>query len=61
MANRKLTLLDLVPVTAQGISSPEMKADMSRYLMETTEVRHVQVEKGSVTIEFEQQSYKRNK
>lgn len=53
MAAEKLTLLDLVPVTAPNILTPEMKADMSRYLMDTTEVKHVQIAEGPVTIECE--------
>ena len=53
MAAERLTLLDLVPVTAPGILTPEMKADMSRYLMDTTQVKHVQIAKGPVTIECE--------
>lgn len=53
MNDKKLTLLDLLPVTAPGILTPETKADMSRYLMDTTEVKHVQIEEGPVTIECE--------
>lgn len=53
MNDKKLTLLDLLPVTATGILTPEAKADMSRYLMDATEVKHVQIEKGPVTIECE--------
>ena len=53
MSKPKLTLLDVVPVTAPGILNPEMKADMSKYLMDTTEVRHVQIQHGPVTIECE--------
>lgn len=53
MSNQKLTLLDVVPVTAPGILNPEMKADMSKYLMETTEVKHVQIQQGPITIECE--------
>ena len=50
---KKLTLLDLVPVTAPSILSPEMMADMSKYLMDTTQVVHRQIREGSVTIECE--------
>ena len=53
MSDKKLTLLDLLPVTAPGILTPEMKAAMSRYLMDTTEVKHVQIAEGPVTIECE--------
>ena len=53
MSDKKLTLLDLVPVTAPGILSPEMMADMSKYLMDTTQVVHRQIQEGSVTIECE--------
>lgn len=53
MSNQKLTLLDVVPVTAPGILSPEMKADMAKYLMDTTEIKHVQIENGPLTIECE--------
>ena len=49
----KITILDLLPVTAQGILSPEMKADMGKFLPEGAEIRHVQIERGSVTIECE--------
>lgn len=53
MNNPKLTLLDVVPVTAPGILNPEMTADMSKYLMDTTEVKHVQIQQGPITIECE--------
>lgn len=53
MSGMKLTLLDLVPVTAPGILSPEMMADLSKYLMDTTQVVHRQIQEGSVTIECE--------
>ena len=53
MSDKKLPLLDLVPVTAPGILSPEMMADMSKYLMDTTQVVHRQIQEGSVTIECE--------
>lgn len=49
---KKLTLLDIVSVTAEVISS-EMQSDMSKYLMDTTEVVHRQITEGSVTIESE--------
>ena len=49
----KITILDLLPVTAPGILSPEMKADMGKFLPEGAEIRHVQIERGSVTIECE--------
>lgn len=50
---QKLTILDLLPVTAPGILTPEAKTDMARYLMEDTEVLHQQITEGSVTIESE--------
>ena len=53
MSGMNLTLLDLVPVTAPGILSPEMMADLSKYLMDTTQVVHRQIQEGSVTIECE--------
>jgi allantoin racemase len=53
MANSKLTLLDVVPVTAQGILTTEMKNDMRKYLMDSTDVKHVQIKEGPVTIECE--------
>ncbi len=51
--SKKLTILDLLPVTAPGILSPEMEADMGKFLPDGAEIRHVQIEKGSVTIECE--------
>ncbi len=53
MSEKKISLLDLIPVTAPGILTQEMKEDMSKYLMDTTEVRHVQITDGPVTIECE--------
>lgn len=53
MSKQKLTLLDIVPVTAEGIITPEMTGDMSKYLIDTTEVIHRQIAEGSVTIESE--------
>lgn len=53
MSNGKITLLNLVPVTAPGILTGEMKADMGKYLMDTTQIRHVQIAEGPVTIECE--------
>lgn len=53
MSNGNITLLDLIPVTAPGILTPEMKADMGKYLMDTTRIRHVQIPEGPVTIECE--------
>ena len=52
MSERKLTLMDLVPVTAP-VLTPEVEADMSKYLMDTTQVVHRQIQDGSVTIECE--------
>lgn len=52
MSEKKLTLLDIVPVTADVIT-PEAKRDMCKYLMDTTEVIHRQISEGSVTIESE--------
>ena len=51
--DKKLTILDLLPVTAPGILSPEMKSDMGRFLPDGAGIRHVQIEEGSVTIECE--------
>lgn len=51
--DKKLKLLDVVPVTAPGIVTPEMETDISRYLMDSTEVVHRQITEGSVTIECE--------
>lgn len=53
MRNPKLTLLDVVPVTAPGILTPDMKEDMAKFLMDTTEIRHVQIADGPLTIECE--------
>ena len=52
MSEKKLTLMDLVPVTAP-VLTPEWEADMSKYLMDTTQVVHRQIQDGSVTIECE--------
>ncbi len=52
MSEKKLTLMDLVPVTAP-VLTPEMEADMAKYLMDTTQVIHRQIPEGSVTIECE--------
>lgn len=53
MSGEKLTLLDIVPVTAEGIITPEMTEDMTKFLMDTTQVIHKQISEGSVTIECE--------
>ncbi|ASG78427.1 aspartate/glutamate racemase family protein [Lactiplantibacillus pentosus] len=53
MENKELRLLDIVPVTAPGILSQTMIEDMTKYLMKTTQVEHVQIEDGPVTIESE--------
>lgn len=53
MIAKKLTLLDIVPVTAPGILAPDMMEDMARYLMDTTQVIHRQIKEGPVTIECE--------
>ncbi|MGM9607649.1 MAG: aspartate/glutamate racemase family protein [Oscillospiraceae bacterium] len=53
MSGEKLTLLDIVPVTAEGILTPEMTQDMTKFLMDTTQVIHKQIPEGSVTIECE--------
>lgn len=50
---KKLTILDLLPVTAPGILTEEMCQDMGKYLMDTTELVHRQIPEGSVTIECE--------
>ena len=52
MSEKRLTLMDLVPVTAP-ILTPEMEADMAKYLMDTTQVLHRQIQEGPVTIECE--------
>ncbi len=51
--DKKLKLLGVVPVTAPGIITPEMETDISKYLMDSTEVVHKQIKEGSVTIECE--------
>lgn len=51
--DKKLTILDLLPVTAPGILTPVMREDMGKFLPDSADVRHVQIEKGSVTIECE--------
>lgn len=53
MSKKKIRILDVVPVTAPGILTPEMKEDMSKFLMDTTEIEHVQIENGPLTIECE--------
>ncbi len=53
MSIEKLTLLDIIPVTAPGILTQEMMQDMTRYLMDTTRVVHRQIKQGPVTIECE--------
>ena len=53
MSTEKLTLLDIIPVTAPGILTQEMMQDMTRYLMDTTRVVHRQIKQGPVTIECE--------
>lgn len=53
MSEKKLTLLDIVPVTAEGILTSEMQNDMSKYLMDTTQIIHRQISEGAVTIECE--------
>lgn len=50
---KKLTILDVVPVTAPGILTKEMREDMEKYLMDTTEVIHRQIQEGPLTIECE--------
>ena len=50
---KKLTILDVVPVTAPGILTEEMRRDMEKYLMDTTEVIHRQIQAGPLTIECE--------
>lgn len=50
---KKIKLLDVVPVTAPGILSPEMEQDMTKFLMDTTEVVHRQITEGAPTIECE--------
>lgn len=53
MGEKKLKLLDIIPVTAPGIITPEMKEDMTKFLMDTTEVVHMQIPEGPLTIECE--------
>ncbi len=50
---KKVKILDVVPVTAPGILTSEMKRDMEKFLMETTEVVHCQITDGPLTIECE--------
>ena len=50
---KNLTILDVVPVTAPGILAEEMRQDMEKYLMDTTEVIHRQIQAGPLTIECE--------
>lgn len=49
----KIKILDVVPVTAPGILTPEMKGDMEKFLLESTEVIHCQISEGPLTIECE--------
>lgn len=54
MTQQNLRLLDIVPVVAEGILNPTMKADMARFLMPGTTVDHVQIGgNGPITIESE--------
>lgn len=53
MKKEKLTLLDILPVTAEGIMTPEMTEDMAKYLTDGTQVIHRQIREGAVTIECE--------
>lgn len=48
---KKLTLLDLLPVTAPGILTDAMKQDMQKYLSADTQVIHTQIPNGPITIE----------
>ncbi|HJJ39527.1 MAG TPA: aspartate/glutamate racemase family protein [Methanocorpusculum sp.] len=50
---KEITLLDIVPVTAQGILSELMISDMEKYLMPGTKAKHVQISEGPITIECE--------
>ena len=50
---KKLTLLDLLPVTAPGILTDAMKQDMQKYLSADTQVIHTQIPNGPITIECE--------
>ena len=50
---KKVTILDLLPVTAPGILTEEMKGDMGKYLTDAAELIHRQIPEGSVTIECE--------
>lgn len=50
---KKLTILDVVPVTAPGILTEEMRRDMEKYLTEGTEIIHRQIQEGPLTIECE--------
>ena len=53
MCDNKRIILDLLPVTAPGILTPQMEADMGCFLTEGTELRHRQIQQGPVTIECE--------
>lgn len=53
MSAKKLKLLDIVPVTAPGLINPVMTEDMTKFLMDTTEVIHMQIPEGPLTIECE--------
>ncbi len=53
MCDKKRIILDLLPVTAPGILTPQMEADMGCFLTEGTELRHRQIQQGPVTIECE--------
>jgi len=48
-----MKLIDIVPVTALGILSELMIRDMTKYLLPETEVVHLQIPSGPITIECE--------
>lgn len=48
-----MKLLDIVPVTAPGLISPEMEAYINQYLSKDTAMDIVQITKGTLSIECE--------
>lgn len=48
-----MKLLDIVPVTAPGLITPEMEAYINKYLSQDTQMDIVQIKKGTLSIECE--------
>lgn len=53
MSKKEITLLDVIPVTAPDSMTPEMAAELEKYLMESTKVVYRQIPRGPLSIECE--------